>query len=315
MDITRDTGIQGGALPKTGIDKLAAAKTAPPGTPGAPRTAPQGGSPNALPPTPQMTSAAQPESAMDRYARMLEAQGEDSAKARKDAKAMAIIQAGLGIAGGTSPNAFANIAQGALPAIQSYQQALQGLRKDDRERIGKLMEMGLGKEKLAMELRKLGIEEKRVGALVNFYNARAGAAGSGGGVDKQARLFAFNAGRDLTKVTADVAKLKNTDEYKQADSILRMPYDPKKATPAMKQMRERAQSVINSINQEATNRIEDARSAVEFYRSEAGMPPLAQASGAGGNMPKGIPPGSKQVGTSGGKPVYESPDGKRYIVE
>jgi hypothetical protein len=139
--------------------------------------------------------------------------------------------------------------------------------------------------------------------------------GSSAGADKQARLFAFNAGRDLTKVTADVAKLKNTDEYKQADSVLRMPYDPKKATPAMKQMRERAQSVINSINQEATNRIEDARSAVEFYRSEAGMPPLAQASGAGGNMPKGIPPGSKQVGTSGGKPVYESPDGKRYIVE
>ena len=278
--------------------------------------APTGGTPTrTTQPTPQMTSAAQPESAMDKYARMLEAQGEDSAKARKDAKAMAIIQAGLGMMGGTSPNAFANIAQGAMPAIQSYQQALQGLRKDDRERIGKLMEMGLGKEKLAMELKKLGIEDKKADAMVNLYNARAGAAGSGGGVDKQARLFAFNAGRDLTKVTADVAKLKNTDEYKQADSILRMPYDPKKATPAMKQMRERAQSVINSINQEATNRIEDARSAVEFYRSEAGMPPLAQASGAGGNMPKGIPPGSKQVGTSGGKPVYESPDGKRYIVE
>jgi hypothetical protein len=150
--------------------------------------APAGGTPTrTTQPTPQMTSAAQPESAMDRYARMLEAQGDDSAKSRKDAKAMAIIQAGLGMMGGTSPNAFANIAAGAMPAIQGYQQALQGLRKDDRERIGKLMEMGISKEKLGLELKKLGIDEKRVDAMVNYYNARAGAAGSGGG-GKEDRL-------------------------------------------------------------------------------------------------------------------------------
>jgi hypothetical protein len=32
-------------------------------------------------------------------------------------------------------------------------------------------------------------------------------------------------------------------------------------------------------------------------------------------LPKGIPPGSKQVGTHEGKPVYQSPDGKRFKVE
>lgn len=32
-------------------------------------------------------------------------------------------------------------------------------------------------------------------------------------------------------------------------------------------------------------------------------------------LPKGIPAGSKQIGTSGGKPVYQAPDGKRYIAE
>jgi hypothetical protein len=32
-------------------------------------------------------------------------------------------------------------------------------------------------------------------------------------------------------------------------------------------------------------------------------------------LPDGIPAGSTQIGTSNGKPVYQSPDGKRYIVE
>lgn len=32
-------------------------------------------------------------------------------------------------------------------------------------------------------------------------------------------------------------------------------------------------------------------------------------------QPKGLPEGSKQIGTSGGKPVYQGPDGKRFIQE
>lgn len=35
----------------------------------------------------------------------------------------------------------------------------------------------------------------------------------------------------------------------------------------------------------------------------------------GGGLPEGLPPGSKQIGTSGGKPVYEAPDGRKFIVE
>lgn len=39
-------------------------------------------------------------------------------------------------------------------------------------------------------------------------------------------------------------------------------------------------------------------------------PPKGAAPAAG---PSALPPGSRQVGTSGGKPVYETPDGKRFI--
>lgn len=37
--------------------------------------------------------------------------------------------------------------------------------------------------------------------------------------------------------------------------------------------------------------------------------------GAPAALPAGLPPGSKQVGTSQGKPVYETPDGKRFTVK
>jgi hypothetical protein len=202
---------------------------------------------------------------------MLEAQGEDSAKSRKDAKAMAIIQAGLGMMGGTSPNAFANIAAGAMPAIQGYQQALQGLRKDDRERIGKLMEMGISKEKLGLELKKLGIEDKKADAMVNLYNARAGAAGSGAGAGKEARLYAFKAGQDLNRVETDVARLRNSEEYKKAKGVLAMPFDPKKSSPALVNMRTEAQATIDAIEAEAKRRLNTAKDAVTFYNREAGI--------------------------------------------
>lgn len=45
-------------------------------------------------------------------------------------------------------------------------------------------------------------------------------------------------------------------------------------------------------------------------RQTAGGPPPVKS----GSTPAGIPPGAKQVGTSGGKPVYEI-NGKRYIAE
>jgi hypothetical protein len=43
--------------------------------------------------------------------------------------------------------------------------------------------------------------------------------------------------------------------------------------------------------------------------------PSATAPTIGNVMPKGIPSGSVLVGTSGGKPVYQAPNGKKYIVE
>jgi hypothetical protein len=40
----------------------------------------------------------------------------------------------------------------------------------------------------------------------------------------------------------------------------------------------------------------------------------SQGLGVQAQLPAGIPPGSVQVGTSKGKPVYKAPDGKQYVV-
>lgn len=50
-------------------------------------------------------------------------QRNDLKRQKQEDKYLAIIAAGLGIAGGTSPNAFANIGQGAAAGITSYSQA------------------------------------------------------------------------------------------------------------------------------------------------------------------------------------------------
>jgi hypothetical protein len=284
-----------------GIAAAPGAKLVNPVVPGAPRTAPQGGGTNTLPsgarPSPSMgqpslrdiqamagetgaSSAAQPESALDRYAKMLEAQGNDSAKERKDAKAMAIVQAGLGMMGGTSPNAFANIAQGAMPAIQSYQQALQGLRKDDRDRIKQLMEMGLGKEKLAMELKKLGIEDKKADAMVNYYNARAGSAGSGGSknelTEKQERELYIRANGAVNKIRGEYNKATSDATYKMNAQIVNNP----KAKP---EQRERAQAYINNVDSQYKPALQEAMEIANLYKPAS----MQTAGGAGaGGTPK-----------------------------
>ena len=262
--------------------------------------------------SPQASAAV---SMLDKYVAMLEKSGDDVGRQKKEALYMALIQGGLGMMGGTSPNAFANISAGLLPATQAYQQAIAGIRKDDRARIEKLINAGLSKEKLGMELKKLGIEEKKVDALVNFYNAKASAAGSGGDAagDRQLRLLAFNSGKELTRVEADVARVRNSEEYREAARILKMPFDPKSASPTIKAMRKSAEDTISKIDTDLNRRLDDARDTVNFYRKEAGFEPPNRTDST--VLPNGIPPGSRLAGKSGGKDVYEAPDGKRYIVD
>jgi hypothetical protein len=105
--------------------------------------------------------------------------GKENANARKEAKLMGMLQAGLGIMGGTSPFAAANF-KGAIPGIQSYQEEMRGIRSDESKQIAQLAALNLKGAELKQELKKLGISEKLYNAQAEYYRARAGGVGAGG---------------------------------------------------------------------------------------------------------------------------------------
>lgn len=262
-------------------------------------------------------AAAQAVSAVDRYMAMLEKNGESVGREKKEAFYMALISGGLAAAGGTSPNALANIAAGMVPATQQYQKAISDIRKDDRERVEKLLAAGMGKEKLALELRKLGIEEKKVDALVNYYNARAGAAGSGGSAaadklsfleQKQLEGMELKARQEVRTATAAMSKdLANNTTYQMNLRLANTSKDPKQRAEAL--------ATVNSIKQPYLDLISDAREYANVYSTRRRDTTGEIDSSGGSALPKGIPSGSRLAGKSGGKDVYETPDGKRYIVD
>ena len=91
------------------------------------------------------------------YEKILLEQGEDAKKARQEAKYMRLLEAGLGIMGGTSPYALTNIGAGAIGAAKGYAEDVKGMRAEERERAKLLATMGMEREKIGMEREKLGI--------------------------------------------------------------------------------------------------------------------------------------------------------------
>jgi hypothetical protein len=106
---------------------------------------------------PMMSPEAREE--FSQYSKMYKDLRSDTPKAREEAKWMAIMQAGLGIAGGTSPNALANISQGAIPAMTQYQAAIKDIRKEDREALKGLIDLGLKKEEFIQRAEDMGIKK------------------------------------------------------------------------------------------------------------------------------------------------------------
>jgi hypothetical protein len=115
--------------------------------------------------------------------------GQASKDARKEAKLMAMLQAGLGIMSGTSPYAAANV-KGALPALQGYQEEMRGIRSDENKQIAQIAALNLKGAELKNELNKLGITKERYDAqnkldmerAAYFRSGKGATAGLGGAV-------------------------------------------------------------------------------------------------------------------------------------
>lgn len=151
------------------------------------------------------------ESALDRYAQMLLGSMQDKDAAREDARNMALLQAGLGIMGGTSPYALQNIGAGALPATQAYQQQMQQMREDERKTVGALAD-------LELKAQELGLTEKRYNDLVRIAEMQVAAA-----ANKSTGVSAKDVAKMKSDIVTDLTKdglVSTQDAILQADQIV-----------------------------------------------------------------------------------------------
>jgi hypothetical protein len=112
-----------------------------------------------------------------KYEKMLMEQATQGKADRKQDKYMRLLEAGLGIMGGTSQHALTNIGQGAMGAAKGYAQDKAGYRKEDRDNVKELMALGMKKEDAAREAEKMAMTKDLYGAHGRYYDAAAKAAG------------------------------------------------------------------------------------------------------------------------------------------
>lgn len=165
--------------------------------------------------------------------------------------------------------------------LERFKQAgalnLEGARQEGRMKLAETNNAAAGQrtERSAQATEKAA--ELRVGSARSTANAEAIRA----------------LGQERTSVDNDIRTL--TQQLKDARPTDR---------PAIKQQlddaRVRAQDVRKRLSELSSG-----------GAAPAAAPPAPRAPGA----PSGLPAGARQIGTSGGKPVYETPDGKRFIEE
>jgi len=235
------------------------------------------GAGGALPPTlaaaekSNSAAAARAVSAADKYMAMLEKNGESVGREKKEAFYMALISGGLAAAGGTSPNALANIAAGMVPATQQYQKVIAGIRKDDRERLEKLMGAGLKKDEFALKAEEIGINRQKAKDWYEVMMDRNNAMRSRGGdsdlklqaeVRKTEQMYGGLIGKEQT----------GFDNYLKANQIYDR-IDPTNVPPSLKKgydnyarKVEGYQNRIDNLHQQKNRRIE--RVTGETYSEE-----------------------------------------------
>ena len=197
--------------------------------------------------SPQASAAV---SMLDRYVAMLEKSGDDVGRQKKEALYMALIQGGLGMMGGTSPNAFANISAGLLPATQAYQQAIAGIRKDDRARLEKLLSAGLKKEEFLLKAQEIGINQQKADNWYEVMRERnAAMAGRGGGGDDNKKNTAYNLATN--SYTNAVSKIDGAINRIRQDNALYLNYTGK--NPEYLKKKQDIQTEINAQERRKEN--------------------------------------------------------------
>lgn len=232
---------------------------------------------------PEPTQAEKPpeEPLYSKYEKMLMDEREAAKGSREEAKYARLLEAGLGIMGGESPYAAVNIGKGIAPALKSYGEDARSMRTEERGRIKEL----LGIEGMRQEAKKTADELAIRKELAGYTGRQAAAAEKQAGRatnTEQIIALGKSAGlsdREIMTMLSGVGKT-GTLTFEEAYKFIAD--DPKNLT----------------LNE--TQKAQKARELMTL-----GLGGQLQSS-----LPPGLPPGSTQVGTSQGKPVYKTPDGK-----
>ena len=94
------------------------------------------------------------------YEEMLKQQGEEGKKDKEQSKWMRLLEAGLGIMGGTSQYALTNIAQGALPAAKGAASDIATYRKDTADANKELALLNMKQQEIKNDADKTGITQQ-----------------------------------------------------------------------------------------------------------------------------------------------------------
>lgn len=108
-------------------------------------------------------------------------------EARDEARNMALLQAGLGILGGSSRYALQNIGRGAAGAVDAYGQQMRDIRKQERESLGQRAALDIRKQEQALAdiaagesqyttARKEALEERKIASREEIERQRAESA-------------------------------------------------------------------------------------------------------------------------------------------
>ena len=223
-------------------------------------------------PQPEKKTETPEEPLYSKYEKMLLDEREAAKADREQAKYARMLEAGLGILGGTSQYAFENIGKGAAPALKGYGEDIRYLRAEERARVKDL----LGVESMRQEAKRSAQDVELRKQMIDVQRMAAGKPTS-------------------TQDIIALGKSAGMSDREIMGMIVGTSKDPEASA---------RQLAMKSFFDSPTLQAQYKNDVNAFLKSQ-GLGGVGQT-----GIPAGLPPGTVQVGTSKGQPVYKTPDGK-----
>jgi hypothetical protein len=197
-------------------------------------------------------------------------------EARDEARNMALLQAGLGILGGSSQYALQNIGRGASGAVDAYGQQMRDIRKQEREALGQRAALDVRKQEQALAdiaageasysaARKEALEGRKIESAEERERIRAESAEERAELRNRGLIEAMQNRRDTDRAgfVADYVAGKREEGDKRSEAVLRLEgqqqFNNQQARFGLAEMQLQAQ-IIGQVNAEIARRRADPTS-------------------------------------------------------